>query len=913
MNLSGYTLYTSDLTQANTRGTCIYVKNDLKSETVNISGHNFKDFNTVRITGSNNFNILIQCIYRSGTPNTAAALDSELFKLIRETNNTPNYSQKIILGDFNLNKIKWTPEPSVLPSTSDASAEVRFIECIRDSYLTQHITRPTRYRGGNTPTCDDLVFTTNETNVSDITYDPSIGASDHLAIRFIISTDVKSVLTNRVVKMYDKTNWLKMREIFNTDWHHNLKELSAQEGMDKFEEVYNKAVKECVPTKTISSGDRVKPIWMSSTALRKVRRKHASWIRYINTKQSNDYREYIKKRNEASHEIRKSRREYEKIIAKHCRKNPKGVWKYMKSCNQMRSRIPNLKKSDNTLTTTDKEIADTLSTQYHSAFTIEDLNNMPQIPAKEIITEKLKTFTIQQVEVERILKNLHPTKAPGIDGLHPRILKEMAEVIAEPLTEIANISINTGELPSNWKDAIITPIFKKGDKSEPGNYRPVSLTSIFCKVIERIIITQIIEHIKENGHVCKEQHGFTTGRSVTTNILEALNIWTEALMHQIPIDILYLDYRKAFDTVPHQRLLMQLRSFGIDGDAIRWIEGFLKDRRQKVLVNGSESEWANVLSGIPQGSILGPVMFTLFVNDLPNEVNSIISMFADDTKLYAPLITTETGEMMMTDLSKLEDWAARMQMKFHPAKCKVMHLGNNNLHKTYRMKKEDGNMHILETTDVEKDLGVYIDSKLTFTHHVQQKVNTANKILGYIKHTFRNMDMDTFLMLYKSLVRPHLEFASCTWSPHQRFNCDSIERVQRRATRILPQLRHLSYTERLQQLNLETLEYRRKRADLIETYRIITNQHTLDTNCHCTHCPDKHMFKPTLSTTTRGHSKKIQSQEATGVRSHFFAARVIKTWNGLRENTVSSNTVNSFKSNLKKDIGHSMYQYTFSY
>ena len=222
-------------------------------------------------------------------------------------------------------------------------------------------------------------------------------------------------------------------------------------------------------------------------------------------------------------------------------------------------------------------------------------------------------------------------------------------------------------------------------------------------------------------------------------------------------------------------------------------------------------------------------------------------------------------------------------------------------------------LYTLEKTECEQDLGVYIDSKLTFTQHCQEKVNKANKVLGYIRHTFKHLNQDTFLLLYKSLVRPHLEFSSCIWSPKYKYNIDSIERVQRRATKLIPQLRDLPYTERLQQLNLETLNYRRTRADLLETYRIVTNQHHVDTDCHCSVCPTKSMLAPTLSSITRGHSKKMQIQPSTGAPQNFFENRVCKIWNNLSEKTVSSKNVDVFKNNLFNDIGNTRFNFVFSY
>ena len=173
-------------------------------------------------------------------------------------------------------------------------------------------------------------------------------------------------------------------------------------------------------------------------------------------------------------------------------------------------------------------------------------------------------------------------------------------------------------------------------------------------------------------------------------------------------------------------------------------------------MNNDVSDWSPVISGVPQGSILGPILFTLFVFDIPGEIESLISMFADDTKIYQLLTTDTSGEELEESLHLLEEWAEKMQMRFHPGKCKVMHLGSKNPKKNYSMKDGNGGMHVLEETTVEKDLGVKIDNLLKFTDHCQAKINTANKTLGFIRHSFQYMDKEIFTMLYKSLVRPHL-------------------------------------------------------------------------------------------------------------------------------------------------------------
>ena len=834
--------------------------------------------------------------------------------MIRNATNLTGYQSKVFAGDFNLNKISWDPEPILPDNLQIDSPESKFINCIRDTFMHQHITQPTRYRKDQRPTLDDLIFSTEENDVENIKYNPSIGSSDHIMLQCKLKTNFRTPTSKRVMYQYDKGDYKKMAEILNIDWTAELRGCSTQEAMNRLDQRYKAAEEECIPKSNINNPNGIiKPPWLNNHALRKVKRKHSAWIRWLNTKYGGDYLRYISRRNEATRATKQARKEFEQKLAKECRGNSKGVWKYIKS-KKKNAGIPNLKKRDNTFTTTAKEIAEELNQQYYSVFTKEDTSNIPNIPPKDLETPPLDSFSVTEEDVTKALKNLKTDKSPGIDGIHPRPLKELAEVLSKPITIIFQKSISTGQLPKDWLDAVVSPIYKKGERFLAENYRPVSLLCIISKVLESIVTPQIINHIKNNKLATSRQHGFTTGRSTTTNLLEALNIWSEATMHDIPVDILFLDYAKAFDSVPHKRLMKQVESFGIQGEALKWIEAFLSNRRQQVRANGELSAFKPVLSGVPQGSILGPVLFTLYVNDIPAELETLISLYADDTKIYSAITSASSIESLKSDLKKLENWAILMQMKFHPAKCKIMHLGKNNPKANYNMTASDGTHHTLEETEVEKDLGVQVDNKLKFSQHIQTKINKANRVLGCLKHTFKYMNKEIFLMLYKSLVRPHLEYASCIWSPQLKRDKDAIERIQRRATKLVPELKNLSYSNRLQQLGLPTLMHRRRRADMLETYRIINKQHSINTQCHCSVCPNKEMLQLSTNTRTRGHTHKLQTHLATGPRKSFFATRVINDWNKLNESTVTAKNINTFKSLLEKDWSNiDQFTYTFSY
>lgn len=388
------------------------------------------------------------------------------------------------------------------------------------------------------------------------------------------------------------------------------------------------------------------------------------------------------------------------------------------------------------------------------------------------------------------------------------------------------------------------------------------------------------------------QHGFVLGRSCTTQLLQVLDKWTEVLDEGGSVDVIYLDLAKAFDTVPHQRLLNKLFGYGVGGRILEWIKQFLTGRRQKVRVGQAESAWSEVISGVPQGSVLGPVLFVCYINDLPDIVSSFIYMYADDTKLFRRAGNGEDQEGLQWDLDLVGGWADKWQLCFNVEKCKTMHLGGSN-HECgvkYEMKRPNGQLpQILDETKEEKDLGVWISNNLKSSAHIAAAVNKANQILGLIRRSFTYMDIPLMKQLYTSLVRPHLEYGNVIWQPYLKGEMDLLERVQHRATRMIPGLARLDYEERLKKMDLPSLTYRRARGDAIETYKYLHGIYTVDSSSMLP-------LHTTDGVTTRGHSLKLQKRDCrTQLRKNFFGLRTVNNWNQLPERVVQAPSVNSFK------------------
>ena len=356
------------------------------------------------------------------------------------------------------------------------------------------------------------------------------------------------------------------------------------------------------------------------------------------------------------------------------------------------------------------------------------------------------------------------------------------------------------------------------------------------------------------------------------------------------IDVIYLDYSKAFDSVPHLRLISKLQAYGIRGNLLKWIKNFLIGRQQKVILNGSSSQWTEVTSGVPQGSVLGPLLFILYVNDITDGVQSSLEMFADDSKLYRIIQNPCDTDTLQHDLNYISNWSKLWLLNFNTTKCSVMHLGRND-RATYTLFNLATNSNtLLQPTTEQKDLGVWTTPSMNFSVHCQKAGSKANQALGMIKRNFKYMSNSSLMILYKTFVRPHLEYCAPIWNPHYCKDIDTLEKVQRRATKLVPSISTLSYEFRLNQLQLHSLYCRRQRSDLIEVYKIMNNQYLTN--------PDN-IFTRAPGSTTRGHTLKLfKPRVNTTVRQHFFNSRVITYWNNLPQDVISAKSTSAFKFKL---------------
>lgn len=899
INLAEYTLEDYETHQINCdnkegRGIIVYTHKSLECNRLEVDQTKTESI-WLSIRTSAKDRLLLGCIYRTDSKDNT----NNLCDILRNMEGL-KFSHYLVLGDFNYRDINWGTGTS--KSDDPNHIENRFLECIRDCYWQQHVHKPTRGRGSANPNVLDLIFTNEVNMVDDLEHHSPLGKSDHCVLLFNYICYIQGSVNTKIIKLYNKANYPAIREeLTNINWDREFSDCA--DNVNQQWDIFARKMKELedrhIPTLKTAGSHRKGSIPLDKPAIAAIKKKHRSWNKYIRTKSKADHQEYCRARNKAKRQVDIQRRQFERNTALNVKDNPKGAWKYIKSKYKTKEGVQHLytdpSNTKSELTQSDSEKAEVLSAFFSSVFVEEDDREIP-IPDAQHISNPMAELTITEEGVYKLLSKLQEGKSPGPDQLHPKYLTNLKDLIAKPITMIFQTSIKNLDIPNEWKEARISAIFKKGNKKIAGNYRPVSLTCILCKTLEKIVREHIIDHMKNNNFFSKQQYGFISKRSTTLQLLKVMDEWTTAWDQGLSTDVVYMDFKKAFDTVPHKRLMKKLESYGISNPILGWVQSFLTGRSQYVSVEGQFSKPMPVLSGVPQGSVLGPILFVVYINDLPTNIASNIYLFADDTKLFKTIKSTEDRRTMQEDLGRLQDWSDKWLLQFHPDKCKCMTIGQQTGEQpTYSLRNKDGTIHKLKVEEKEKDLGVTCDNGLTFEEHICEKVNKANQMAGVIRRSYKYLTRETFVCLYKALVRCHLDYAACVWSPFKVSQIEMIESVQRRATRCLPGLKDIAYEERLKLLNLPTLTYRRLRGDMIETYKIVHSLYDPDVS------PSLPLSHNTRDMGTRGHQFKLYKERSEKrARLESFPNRIVNPWNSLPEEVVNAPSLNAFKNRLDK-------------
>ena len=625
--------------------------------------------------------------------------------------------------------------------------------------------------------------------------------------------------------------------------------------------------------------------------------KQTMWRVYRRTRKEEDYAKYKEALNAATTEIRQSKRSYEQKLACNIKNDSKSFYAYVRSKQNVQDKVGPLEDSAGNIISQGFLMAEDLNGYFSSVFTKEDISSLPVADAKfqGAKSEYLGPLVVTPELVAKKIRAMKDNKSPGVDGIPPKLLMETVDQISIPLARVFNLSLKEGVVPFEWKEANIIPLFKKGSRNKSENYRPVSLTSVICKLLERLIKDHMVDFLVKHKLLNSSQHGFLKARSCLTNMLCFLEEITKWIDVGSPVDIIYLDFQKAFDKVPHQRLLLKLKAHGIGDSITDWIEQWLTDRRQRVVVDGEVSNWKSVLSGVPQGSVLGPILFLIYINDLDDSITSNVLKFADDTKLFRKVNTDGDKQHLQNDLDRLVKWSEKWQMLFNFGKCKCLHTGHGNLNVNYKMGDT-----VLGTTVKEKDLGVTISADMKVSEQCGIAASKGNQILGLIRRNITYKGKKLIIPLYKAIVRPHLEYCIQAWRPYRKKDIDTLERIQRRATKMIPELRDLSYEERLKECGLTTLETRRLRGDQIEVFKILNGYEIIDRNM---------FFSLKKDSRTRGHEVKlVKDQCRLDIRKHSFSQRTINEWNKLSTDCVTASSLNMFKNKVDTYIRRAGYK-----
>ena len=523
----------------------------------------------------------------------------------------------------------------------------------------------------------------------------------------------------------------------------------------------------------------------------------------------------------------------------------------------------------------------------------------------------LSSITISCESIATRISSLDAEASMGPDGIHPKLLQS-CKSLAYPLYIICKKSLQYGELPLQWKESLVVPIFKKGSRYSPLNYRPISLTSVCCKTLEREIADKLYGYLDSNGLFSDEQYGFRRGMTVEDQLLVTYDSVSKWYDEGYIVDVVLFDFSKAFDVVPHSILLAKLGSLGICGSLLSWIRDFMVGRAMRVSVLGSWSNSREVLSGVPQGSVLGPLLFLIFVNHLPSFISTQCKCFADDLKIYLSIRHDNIPNMVQDfagcqmSIDTIAAVASSWGLELNKDKCCVLRFSRNYFSLRSMDISNFGQYFIGESlvplVYSSRDLGVIIDNELKFHSHIRSIAAKAFGLSSNLLSSTVCRAREFMLNLYLSHVRPLLEFGSCVWNSGYVCDLRLLEKVQKRWTKRIDGLDSLSYPQRLRVLNLYSIEGRLLRADLIKCWKIFNNECAVNA---------EDIFVLARGRPTRGHRFKIaHSHCSLECRKRYFALRVVSTWNSLPDEVVGLNSLGGFKAALHEILGEKLFEFS---
>ena len=598
------------------------------------------------------------------------------------------------------------------------------------------------------------------------------------------------------------------------------------------------------------------------------------------------YQAYKVARNKTNKIIQKAKSEHFKSIINSNINNPKQLWK---SVNIIRGKgskttnISSLNQGDDTVVG-DKNIAETLNSYFVNVgpSLSGDLPESEKSYVDYVQYSANTTFTFNDItenDTLKLLQGLKTSKAAGPDKISARLVKDSAEVICQTLTLIFNRSLQQGIFPEDLKTAFVSPIFKDGDKADCSNYRPISVLSIVAKIFEKIVYNQLITYIDENNILSNNQFGFRKSHSTSTSMLDATNNWLLNIDKGLINGVLFLDLRKAFDTVDHEILLNKLKLYGATDDALKWFVSYLNERYQICKVNNVKSAKQLIQCGVPQGSNLGPLLFLIYVNDLPNCLqHSKPSMFADDTNVSIPADSLEELEVHLnSDLDNIHQWLVANKLTLNVSKTEYMIIGSRS-----KLSKITENPMIrignefLNRVNTTKSLGVIIDDRLRWEDHIDSISKKVSRGIVAIKLIKPFVPESILKQIYNALVQPYFDYCFLVWQNCNLTLQSKLQKLQNRAARVITgDSWEICSTDVLSKLNWRPLNQLRLEGMLLfmrkvlknEVPNSITEQFQIAVN-------DQYNLRS-------NHTMLMLPKPRTNAMKRSFSYHAAKTWNNL--------------------------------
>lgn len=658
---------------------------------------------------------------------------------------TQNSDQSfIVLGDFNQSNIYWSKNcdsNELQPFNISGDSQRNFIDTLESCFLTQY-----NHVANSSSRILDLILCDFPVEVFPCDSPLTKEDSHHPSLKIVISHFIPQMaeVKPRLKYFYDAADYDSiLSELDNVGWKTEIYSRSIDDAVDFFYQTLYNLRRQFVPSKLVTSSKF--PPWYNKCLIKilKEKSKFAKKHRIYNN--ISDLQTYLLLKTRAI-EIEKEC--YNNYVAKaeaSISINPKAFWSYVKLKSKNSSIPASMSYEGNTANSTE-QICSLFSEYFHSTFLNQILNNSNDVVGGDVSVESFQSLNFIEVSEEKVLKllkTLDISVSAGPDDIPPLFITRCASSLVQPVVMLFRRSLSEGVVPKLWKAAFVTPIHKKGDKSKVEHYRPISKLCILAKIFEKIVYDQVYSSLQSSFSPC--QHGFLKGRSTVSNLLLFNQYLTENMDGGGQVDCIYTDYSKAFDRIDHSLLLRKLLRLGIHGDLFRWVSSYVSRRTQAVVINGFTSSWMEIPSGVPQGSLLGPLLFVIFINDVESCFHhSQLFLFADDMKIALRIDDAHDQLRLQSDLHRLDTYCYANKLDLNVSKCYLISFTRKRCPSLcdYMLK----GMRLDRVSQV-RDLGVIHDEKLLFDVHIDHIISKANKSMGFLIRMSKN-----FKILYCAYV-----------------------------------------------------------------------------------------------------------------------------------------------------------------